>query len=153
MKSLINKSEVIYPGKADLEISHHYGIKNFYETGLTMITVVNREYCKKLLITLAGQDHPEQYHNKKEETFHVLYGDVQLKLDGKLQVLKKGDVVIISPGVRHKFSSIDGCIIEEISSTHYVDDSYYTDESIHKNKNRKTFLHEWTGWDFLKKKL
>ena len=151
IKSFISKSGVVFPGKADLEISHHYGIENFYETGLTMITVVNREYCKKLLITLPNQNHPEQYHNKKEETFHVLYGDVQLKLNGKLQALKKGDVVTVEPGVRHEFSSIDGCIIEEVSSTHYVDDSYYTDESISQNKNRKTFVTEWTGWDFLKK--
>jgi sialic acid synthase SpsE/quercetin dioxygenase-like cupin family protein len=147
VKEFINKAGVVFPGKADLEISHHHGIENFYNTGLTMITVVNREYCKKLLITLAGQHHPEQYHNKKEETFHVLYGDVQLKLDGKLQVLKQGDVMTISPGIRHEFTSIEGCIIEEISSTHYVDDSYYTDESIHKNKNRKTFVTDFWSKD------
>jgi sialic acid synthase SpsE/quercetin dioxygenase-like cupin family protein len=143
IKSLLEKSEVVVPGQADLEISHHYGIDNFYETGLTMVTVVNREYCKKILITLPGQNHPEQYHNKKEETFVVLYGDVQLKLDGELQELKKGDVVTVEPGVRHEFSSINGCVIEEVSSTHYTDDSYYTDESISKNKNRKTFVTHW----------
>lgn len=143
VKSLIEKSDVVFPGKADLEISHHYGIDRFYEEGLTMVTVVNREYCKKLLITLAGQNHPEQYHNKKEETFVVLYGDVQLKLDGELHQLEKGDVVTVEPGVRHEFSSINGCIIEEVSSTHYLDDSYYTDESISKNKNRKTFITHW----------
>ena len=57
--------------------------------------------------------------------------------------LKKGDVVTVEPGVRHEFSSTNGCIIEEVSSTHYVDDSYYTDESISKNKNRKTFVTHW----------
>lgn len=143
VKSLIKKSGVVFPGKADLEVSHHYGIDRFYEEGLTMVTVVNREYCKKLLITLPGQNHPEQYHNKKEETFVVLYGDVQLKLDGELNQLEKGDVVTVEPGVRHEFSSINGCIIEEVSSTHYLDDSYYTDESISKNKNRKTFITHW----------
>jgi sialic acid synthase SpsE/quercetin dioxygenase-like cupin family protein len=145
VKSLIKKSGVVFPGQADLEISHHYGIDRFYEEGLTMVTVVNREYCKKLLITLPGQNHPEQYHNKKEETFVVLYGDVQLKLDGKLHQLEKGDVVTVEPGVRHEFTSIDGCIIEEVSSTHYLDDSYYTDASISKNKNRKTFITHWLG--------
>ena len=150
VKSLLKKSGVVFPGKADLEISHHYGIENFYKTGLTMITVVNREYCKKLLISLPGQNHPEQYHKKKEETFVVLFGDVQLKLNGKLHVLNKGDVVTVESKVRHEFSTKNGCVIEEVSSTHYLNDSYYTDDLISKNKNRKTHLTQWTGWDLLK---
>jgi len=108
-----------------------------------MITVVNREYCKKLIITLPGQSHPEQYHEQKEETFLVLHGDVDLKLDGVSRELKRGDVVTIMPGVRHEFSTKNGCVIEEVSSTHYVNDSYYTDESISQNKNRKTFITHW----------
>ena len=150
VKSLLNNSGVVFPGKADLEISHHYGIENFYKTGLTMITVVNREYCKKLLISLPGQNHPEQYHKKKEETFVVLYGDVQLKLDGVLTILQKGDVVTVESGVRHEFTTKGGCVIEEVSSTHYIDDSFYTDKTIAENKNRKTHLTQWTGWDLLK---
>ena len=116
-----------------------------------MITVVNREYCKKLLITLPNQVHPEQYHKKKEETFVVLFGDVQLILNGVEKTLTKGDVITVEPGVRHAFHTIKGCVIEEVSSTHYVDDSYYTDLKIGENKNRKTLVTEWTGWDFLKK--
>lgn len=147
VKNLLKSAEVVFPGKADLEISHHYGIEKFYSSGLTMITVVNREYCKKLLITLPGQNHPEQYHNKKEETFHVLYGDLQLKLDGNLHVLKQGDVITIKPKIRHEFSSKNGCVIEEISSTHYIDDSYYTDLSIHDNDDRKTFVSDFWSND------
>ena len=52
------------------------------EFGLLLLTVVNREYCKKLLVSLPGQKHPEQYHKQKEETFHVLYGSIELELDG-----------------------------------------------------------------------
>ena len=47
-EGLPRKKQVVVPGQADLEISHHYGLEKFEETGLTMITVVNREYCKKL---------------------------------------------------------------------------------------------------------
>ena len=143
VKEFIKKSGVVVPGKADLEISHHYGIDKFYGIGITMITVVNREYCKKLIIALPGQVHPEQYHNEKEETFVVLYGDVLLRLDGKLKKLERGDVVTVEPEVRHTFSTKNGCVIEEVSSTHYLDDSYYTDKSISKNKNRKTFITHW----------
>ena len=143
VKSFLSESNVVYPGEADLEISHHYGLEHFYEVGITMITVVNREYCKKLIIALPGQTHPEQFHKKKEETFVILYGNVELTLDGETSYLQKGDVVTIEPGVRHKFKTLDGCVIEEVSSTHYTNDSYYTDEIISKNKNRKTFITHW----------
>ena len=125
VKWFLQRSAVVFPGKAQLEISHHYGVDKFYETGISMITVVNREYCKKLIIVLPKQNHPEQYHKQKEETFVVLHGSVSLYLDGTLHVLEKGDVITIEPKVRHSFSSKEGCVIEEVSSTHYVDDSYY----------------------------
>ncbi|RNC90846.1 MAG: cupin domain-containing protein [Synechococcus sp. YX04-3] len=141
---LLKESSITFPQFADLEISHHYGVDRFKEYGLTMITVVNREYCKKLLILLPGQSHPEQYHKRKEETFHVLWGSGTIKLDGESTSMRRGDVFVISPGTRHFFSSDTGIVLEEISSTHYADDSFYTDTSIHDNKNRKTYVSHWS---------
>ncbi|MCG3771660.1 MAG: N,N'-diacetyllegionaminic acid synthase [Nitrosomonadaceae bacterium] len=143
VRKLIEESKMSIPGGIDLEISHHYGLERFDEFGLTMLTVVNRAYCKKLLVSLPGQRHPEQYHEKKEETFEILYGEVHLYLNGEKHVCMPGDVINVEPGVRHAFVSPSGSIIEEISSTHYKDDSYYTDESIMRNKNRKTLLTYW----------
>jgi N-acetylneuraminate synthase len=54
-------------------------------------------------------------------------------------------VVNIEPGVRHSFYTASGCIIEEISSTHFKDDSFYTDPRIAQNKSRKTLLTYWMG--------
>jgi len=143
VKLLLKDANVVVPDAAQLEISHHYGIENFYETGITMITVVNRDYCKKLIITLPNQSHPAQFHKQKEETFVVLHGDVDLHLDENLHILKKGDVVTIEPGVQHSFTTKNGCVIEEVSSTHYVNDSFYIDSDIMENKNRKTFITHW----------
>jgi sialic acid synthase SpsE/mannose-6-phosphate isomerase-like protein (cupin superfamily) len=143
VKELIRQSGVAVPRPVDLEISHHYGLGRFNEYGLTMITVVNREYCKKLIILLADQRHPEQYHKLKEETFHVLFGEIQLTLDGQTEVRRAGDVVTVERGVRHAFYSPAGAIIEEISSTHHTDDSYYMDPTIGQNRNRKTLLTYW----------
>ena len=140
VRALLNKSGAVVPRRADLEISHHYGIERFYETGLTMITVVNREYCKKLIVLLPGQQHPEQFHKLKEETFHVLYGDVEVKLDGKNHSYSSGDVVTVARKVRHEFSTRNGVVIEEVSSSHSTADSYYTDPAIAQNENRKTFV-------------
>ena len=143
VKSLLADSRITFPGSVQLEISHHYGIDRFDEFGLTMLTVVNREYCKKLLVSLPGQCHPEQYHEKKEETFHVLYGEVHMELNGKLRILRPGDVLTIEPHVRHAFRSPTGAVVEEISSTHHTNDSYYTDGAIDRNPDRKTFLTHW----------
>ena len=98
---------------------------------------------KKLLVTLPGQQHPEQFHKQKEETFHVLHGEVELKLDGVLRICHPGDVITIEPEIRHAWISNTGAIIEEISTTHFTNDSFYTDEAIMSNTQRKTSLTYW----------
>lgn len=143
LKEYIAKSGVDIPGRLSLEISHHYGIERFHEFGMTIITFVNREYCKKLLVVLPGQRHPEQFHEQKEETFHVLQGTVDLILDGVTNNLTAGDIMTVERQVRHEFVTDTGCIIEEVSSTHFKDDSYYTDPSIAANPNRKTVISYW----------
>jgi len=143
VKKMLAKGNVVVPGMASLEISHHYGLDRFEEVGCTLINVINREYCKKYIVLFSGQKHPEQYHKIKEETFVVLDGDVQLTLDGIVKECKRGDVVTINRGTKHPFTSENGAIIEEISSTHHKDDSYYTDEAILRNTDRKTVLSYW----------
>jgi len=143
VKMLIRKSKVQVPGRCELEISHHYGLEKFREFGLTAITVINRAYCKRLIVALAGQKHPEQWHNEKDETYHVLYGDLTLQLDGKLYTHKANDVVTIPHGIRHSFWTKNGAVIEEVSSSYTAIDSFYTDAAISANPNRKTFVAYW----------
>ena len=147
---MVAKSGVVVPDSAALEVSHHYGLDNFEKTGIAMFTLVNRKiedggYCKKMLLLLPGQSHPEQYHNKKEETFVVLHGDMELVLDGERHIASRGDVITISPGVRHAFSTESGVVFEEISSPHEAEDSFYTDPVINGNAYRKTFITHWVN--------
>ena len=143
VKEFVKKSGVILPKRFEAELSHHYGLERFMEYGLTLIDIVNRDYCKKVLVTLPNQVHPEQYHKVKEETFIILYGELELQLNGELRLLKAGDMVTVEPLVKHRFTSKTGAVIEEISTTHVAGDSYYVDESIHENKNRKTRISDW----------
>ena len=137
---LVEASGVILPKHQPLEISHHYGLANFSEHGMAMITVVNEDYCKKLLFLLPQQQHPAQFHKIKSETFNVLWGDLLLTVDGEIHELSAGDLVTINPNMIHAFKSNSGCVIEEISSNHQSSDSYYIDPAITENKNRKTFV-------------
>jgi len=45
--------------------------------------------------------------------------------------------------VRHKFKTESGAVIEEISTTHDRNDSFYTDTAIMENKQRKSLLTYW----------
>lgn len=145
VRALLEAGHTVVGLKCDVEISHHYGLDRFEEVGATIISVVNRAYCKKLIVMLPGQVHPEQYHKKKEETFHVLHGTLALRLNGASRLAQPGDIITVERGVRHEFSSPEGCILEEISSTHLKNDSFYTDESISRNPYRKTFVTYFFG--------
>jgi len=143
VKKMLKRSKVIVPGQLELEISHHYGLDHFHQHGSTIITVVNREYCKRVIVLLAGQTHPEQYHKLKDETYHILYGEISLTLDGVQSCRKMNDVVVIPREARHGFSTRCGTVIEEVSSYYTQGDSYYTDSSIEENPNRKTYITHW----------
>jgi len=146
LKEIILKSHIILPDKIDLELSHHYGIDKYYECGAAILNCINREYCKKLIILLPGQKHPMHYHLLKEETFHVLYGSMAVCCNDKFRTLKAGDMLTVERNTPHNFETNDGVIFEEVSTTHYKNDSFYNDENIMNNKDRKTeltFRAEW----------
>jgi sialic acid synthase SpsE/quercetin dioxygenase-like cupin family protein len=143
VRKLLKRGKVIVPGQLELEISHHYGMEQFEKFGSTIITVVNREYCKRVIVLLPGQTHPEQYHKQKDETYHILHGEIHLTLAGAQSVRKANDVVVIPREVRHGFFTKTGTVIEEVSSYYTQGDSFYTDSSIEANPNRKTFVTYW----------
>lgn len=129
-KGILNEAGIILNENAEIELSHHYGIENFYKFGGLIVSLINREYCKKIIVVFSGQHHPEQRHVKKEETFHLLSGDLVITLNGITSRLKAGDIVTIERGVTHSFYSENGAVFEEVSTTHYRNDSFYTDPLI-----------------------
>ena len=106
----------------EVELSHHYGMQHFRQYGAIIISIVNREYCKKLLIVLPGQKHPMHSHKIKEETFQLLYGDLEVNIGGKEKTMKPGDIQTVLRGEKHSFTSQTGAIFEEISTTHVRND-------------------------------
>ena len=95
-----------------------------------IIDVINREYCKKLIVQLPRQKHPYHHHKLKEETFHVLYGSMEVEVDGNSHALKEGDLFLVEKNKWHTFSSMNGVLFEEISTTHHKNDSFYEDPQI-----------------------
>jgi sialic acid synthase SpsE/D-lyxose ketol-isomerase len=144
--NLIYTNSIIVNKFSKLEISHHYGIQNFYKFGLSMITIHNSEYCKKILFLFYKQKHPDQFHKKKKETFFIVFGKIKLSIKKnsktKNLLLNTGDIYTINPNDIHSFEAVskDGAIIEELSTKSMGEDSFYLDKKITNNKNRKSFI-------------
>ena len=145
MKSMLNEARVALPADFETEFSHHYGIAEFPKVGATLITVVNRTYCKKIIIQIPGQRHPSHHHRKKEETFYVLWGVLEMNIDGRRRTLYPGDTVLVQQGVWHEFWTDTGVIFDELSTTDLAGDSFYEDKRINKmlKTERKTRVNHW----------
>ena len=145
VKGMLSKARVQIGKESSVELSHHYGLERFREFGAIIIDVVNRQYCKKLIIQLPRQKHPYHFHKVKEETFQLLHGDLEVELQGKRIKPQPGDTILVKPGTWHKFHTLDGAVFEEISTTHINNDSYYEDERIARlpREARKTVIPNW----------
>jgi N-acetylneuraminate synthase len=129
-----------------LEISHHCGVDDLWRYGCCIVNVLNRSYCKKLIVMAEGQEHPEQFHRVKEETLRVLFGELEIELGGTTQRLTSGKAVVVEANAKHRFRAISDVVIEELSTTSSPTDSFYTDPKINSRPRtaRKTMMRNFT---------
>ncbi len=148
VRGLFNEAGIRINEDASIEISHHYGLNRFREFGAVLVTCINRDYAKKLVVQLPRQKHPYHFHKRKEETFQLLYGDLEVTKDGNSFVMEPGDTLLVEPNCWHKFHTLEGCIFEEVSSTSYDNDSFYQDPKIANmdRQNRKTQVNHWMSY-------
>ena len=77
-------------------------------------------YVGKILHIKAGQALSVQYHNRKDETVHLLSGELiyRVKLDGELEDmhLKAGESFRICPGTIHQMEAVTDCDVLEVST-------------------------------------
>jgi sialic acid synthase SpsE/quercetin dioxygenase-like cupin family protein len=144
-KGMLHEAHIAIGDKFTIEMSHHNGPEQFHSTGAIIVNLVNREYCKKLIIMLPGQKHPNHRHMKKEETFQLVYGDLEVNLNGVIHNLTAGQLLLVERGTWHSFRTKKGCIFEEISTTHILGDSAYEETRIAAMDpmQRKTVLTQW----------
>ncbi|MGE3627445.1 MAG: N-acetylneuraminate synthase family protein [Hyphomicrobiales bacterium] len=149
VKAMLHEAGVLLNTDFRIEYSHHYGVEKFREIGAVLIDIVNRDYCKKIIVQLPGQVHPQHFHKLKEETFQVLSGVLNVVIEGRKRVLHPGDTCLIQPGMWHGFWTETGCVFEEISTKHYNDDSFYKDKNINamKRSDRKTVVNHWGRYE------
>ena len=77
-------------------------------------------YLGKILHINAGQALSVQYHNRKDETVHLLSGDLiyRVKLDDKLEDMRltRGQSFRITPGTVHQMEAVTDCDVLEAST-------------------------------------
>lgn len=144
-KGMLHEAGVRLGDELTVELSHHHGLEAFDRVGCVLVNLVNREYCQKVLIQLPGQSHPRHRHRRKEETFQVLAGDIEVELEGEVHALGPGDRLLVERGAWHSFRTRGGAIVTEVSTTHVVGDSEYEDPAIAELDpiQRKTILERW----------
>lgn len=148
VRGMLNKANIHINEDAEIEISHHYGLRRFREYGAVLITCINRQYAKKLVVQLPRQKHPYHFHKQKEETFQLLDGDLEIVKEGARTQLLPGDTFLVQPNEWHKFHTLDGCVFEEVSTTSHSNDSFYEDPEIARmdRARRKTKVDNWLAY-------
>ena len=101
----------------------------------------NEDYCCKELFFFRGKFCSWHYHEKKDEIFRILTGrllvehsqeDLIITVDdekyfdeGKSSwtILEPGDVFHVPRLLRHKMKGINDCLLIEVSTQHFEEDS------------------------------
>ncbi len=82
-------------------------------------------YVVKILHINAGHSLSVQYHNRKDETVHLLNGELiyRVKLGDKLEDMRltRGQSFRITPGTVHQMEAITDCDILEASTPELED--------------------------------
>ena len=95
--------------------------------GYEIIWAKTDAYVGKVLHVNAGQALSVQYHHKKDETVHLLSGEMiyWVKLPGREELqdmkLKQGESFRIAPGTVHYIEAITDCDVLEASTPHLDD--------------------------------
>lgn len=127
---VLKSANIVFPAEATVNVYHHCGVQNLFEVGATFINIVNRDYCKSYVVMLPNQKYPCHFHKIKSETFYVLYGTLNVRLNNELYILQAGDMLNVERGEDHEFWSEEEVVFEEISTLYIPNDSFYIDPDI-----------------------
>ena len=77
-------------------------------------------YVGKILHINAGQELSVQYHNKKDETVHLLSGEISYRVKTNKLLedmrLRVGESFRITPGTVHQMVALTDCDVLEVST-------------------------------------
>ena len=100
--------------------------------GHETIWALTERYCGKILHIKAGEALSVQYHDVKDETIHLLGGELlyRVQIDDVLTDvrLKQGQSYRITPGTVHQMEAVTDCDVLEVSTPELDDVVRLTDK-------------------------
>jgi mannose-6-phosphate isomerase-like protein (cupin superfamily) len=100
--------------------------------GHELIWAETEQYVGKILHVKAGEALSVQMHEKKDETMHLLRGEIILRVGPSPDALsavtfREGDSVRIRPGTIHMIEAVTDVDVLEASTPHLDDVVRFTD--------------------------
>jgi len=94
--------------------------------GYEHLWALNQHYAGKFLHIRAGESLSLQFHVTKDETIHVVAGQLRLQIgasesDLVERVLNPGETVWIPPGTVHQMEAIEDTVVAEVSTPQLTD--------------------------------
>lgn len=93
--------------------------------GQELLVAETGTYIGKVLTMRAGASGPLQYHERKDETFHLYEGHAELTTDvgGKLitRPMRAGQSYHVPPGTVHRVKAVTACVFFEASTPVFDD--------------------------------
>lgn len=88
--------------------------------GYELRFVCTERYAGKVLFVEAGQQLSLQYHQRKDESFLVYSGELELVVgqgaDQRVERLRAGQARHLRPGTVHRFRAVTDCVLFEVST-------------------------------------
>lgn len=99
--------------------------------GVETLLAQTEQYTLKRLVYEPGHQGALQYHERKDEAFHLAEGEAVVfwapPVEGStLRTLRRkrmlpGETFHVPPGTPHKFCAISRCVVYEASTPHFDD--------------------------------
>jgi mannose-6-phosphate isomerase len=107
---------VLQPGSGRVKV-----VKVPKPWGHETIWALSDRYMGKILHINAGQELSVQYHDKKDETVHLLSGELSYRVQSDSDLLedvqlKLGESFRITPGTIHQMVALTDCDVLEVST-------------------------------------
>lgn len=107
----------------DLEtVNKEYSNKEDKPWGYEKLIANTDKYLTKELYLMKNEGTSHHKHERKDETMHVISGEVAIKFDDKEVRLKKDDTIRIEPQTPHTIFAIENTVLYEYS-TPFLDDT------------------------------
>lgn len=107
----------------DLEaVNKEYANKEDKPWGYEKVIAYTDKYLTKELYLMKNEGTSHHKHAHKDETMHIISGEVEVKFDDREAILRKGDTIRIEPETPHTILAVENTVLYEYS-TPYLDDT------------------------------